>query len=457
MTDKNRQGIQAAQAGRYGDAESLFKQALDEMPGNEGIYGNVIRVMLMRGKTDELLDIHHEKYTKKMKTLSDIQATLVICEAAEKIGRHDDTISILTLLHSQNKGSAATALALSETLFKRHQVKEAKNILVEAIKKDRLDPSLLTNLAVIETELGNYTNAERLYKEVIKIRPNEFLGHYNFSKFMLATGDYTTALEHLQRADTAVSNTPEAAALREQIRSAQTAKNTPLDRIYETINLRDWQKAIQLLEENKFALDDIRWMAAICDLPKQHQKLLINADLCDPEKQVTKHSLCGIDSELINGLIHAVRTDPSLTWNRLDKPTEGGAQTHELLDGSRNPTIERLKNKIAAAYQERFQSKQRLEQTRISGWGVVLEPGGHQKKHIHHDAEFSGVVYLKTPAGMNRASNSAGSICFSGNNKMFIQPYPGLMILFPSYLPHETIPFYNSEERICIAFNIRPE
>ena len=73
MSDKNRQGIQAAQAGRYGDAESLFKQALDEMPGNEGIYGNVIRVMLMRGKTDELLDIHHEKYTKKMKTLTDIQ------------------------------------------------------------------------------------------------------------------------------------------------------------------------------------------------------------------------------------------------------------------------------------------------------------------------------------------------------------------------------------------------
>ena len=456
MTDKNKQGIQAAQAGRFKEAESLFKQALDEMPSNEGIYGNVMRIMLMRGKTAELLDLHREKYTKKMKTLSDLQATLVICEAAEKIGRHDDTISILSLLHNQNKGSAATALALSETLFKRHQVKEAKGILIEAIEKDRLNPSLLTNLAVIETELGNYTNAEKFYKEVIKLRPNEFLGHYNFSKFKLATGDYTTALEHLERAEAAVSNTPEAAALREQIRSAQTALNTPLDKIYEAINLKDWQKAVGLLEENKFTLDDIRWMAAICDLPKQYQTLLIEADLCDPEKQVTKHSLCGGDSELINGLIHAIRTDPSLTWNRLDKPTEGGAQTHELLDGSRNPTIERLKNSIATAYQERFQGKQRLEQTRISGWGVVLEPGGHQKKHIHHDAEFSGVVYLKTPSGMSHSSNSAGSIYFSGSNKMLIKPYPGLMILFPSYLPHETVPYYNSDERICIAFNIRP-
>ena len=457
MTDKNRQGIQAAQAGRYGEAESLFKQALDEMPGNEGIYGNVMRIMLMRGKTAELLDFHREKYTEKMKTLSDPQATLAICEAAEKIGRHDDTISILSLLHNQNKGSAATALALSETLFKRHQVKEAKAILIEALEKDRLNPSLLTNLAVIETELGKYTNAEKLYKEVINIRPNEFLGHYNFSKFMLATGNYITALEHLERADAAVSNTPEAAALREQIRSAQTAKNTPLDKIYEAIHLKDWRKAVGLLEENKFALDEIRWMAAICDLPKEHQKLLIETDLCDPEKQVTKHSLCGSNSELLNGLIHAIRTEPSLTWNRLDKPTEGGSQTHELLDGSRNPTIERLKNSIAIAYQERFPAAQHLEQTRVSGWGVVLKPGGHQKKHIHHDAEFSGVVYLKTPAGTSRSSNSAGSICFSGNNKMFIQPYPGLMILFPSYLPHETIPFYNSEERICIAFNIKPK
>ena len=37
------------------------------------------------------------------------------------------------------------------------------------------------------------------------------------------------------------------------------------------------------------------------------------------------------------------------------------------------------------------------------------------------------------------------------------QPAPGLMVLFPSYMFHETIPFESSETRISIAFDIVPE
>ena len=35
-----------------------------------------------------------------------------------------------------------------------------------------------------------------------------------------------------------------------------------------------------------------------------------------------------------------------------------------------------------------------------------------------------------------------------------ITPKEGMVVLFPSYLPHETIPYTSSGERICIAFNV---
>jgi hypothetical protein len=37
------------------------------------------------------------------------------------------------------------------------------------------------------------------------------------------------------------------------------------------------------------------------------------------------------------------------------------------------------------------------------------------------------------------------------------RPDPGLMILFPSYVPHAVLPHRGDRERISIAFNVRKE
>jgi uncharacterized protein (TIGR02466 family) len=95
--------------------------------------------------------------------------------------------------------------------------------------------------------------------------------------------------------------------------------------------------------------------------------------------------------------------------------------------------------------------QKKLEKS-ISGWGVILQRGGYQKKHTHTDAEVSGVVYLKVPKEEeNRAEN--GCLMFSGYQKKIVKPKPGMIVIFPSYLPHETIPYDQDSERICIAFN----
>ena len=64
-------------------------------------------------------------------------------------------------------------------------------------------------------------------------------------------------------------------------------------------------------------------------------------------------------------------------------------------------------------------------------------------------------------------SGQAGWIEFGQPNPKFplakepelwtFQPEEGLMLLFPSYFYHRTVPFEAAEERISIAFDVKPK
>jgi len=90
----------------------------------------------------------------------------------------------------------------------------------------------------------------------------------------------------------------------------------------------------------------------------------------------------------------------------------------------------------------------------LSGWGVILNIGGHQKLHTHPESILSGVIYLKTSSETESEEKECGNIIFPSSEAVSISPYQGLMILFPSYLPHLTIPTMQEDERVCIAFNV---
>ena len=42
-------------------------------------------------------------------------------------------------------------------------------------------------------------------------------------------------------------------------------------------------------------------------------------------------------------------------------------------------------------------------------------------------------------------------------SSVYVHPKPGLMVLFPSYVPHMVFPHNGSSARISIAFNLRAD
>ena len=98
---------------------------------------------------------------------------------------------------------------------------------------------------------------------------------------------------------------------------------------------------------------------------------------------------------------------------------------------------------------------QKTIQNELSGWAVSLANGGYQKRHIHPEAIVSGVFYIKLSEASRSANQEEGNLFFpSSHGSRMISPKEGMVVLFPSYLPHETIPLIKDHERVCIAFNL---
>ena len=104
----------------------------------------------------------------------------------------------------------------------------------------------------------------------------------------------------------------------------------------------------------------------------------------------------------------------------------------------------------------------------MTAWSIVLQGGGgYQAAHIHPSAWLSGVYYPRVPEIVDdHGAEQAGWIEFGQPSEEFhwsrppplraIRPESGLLVLFPSYFFHRTIPYDTDGTRISVAFDVLP-
>ena len=104
---------------------------------------------------------------------------------------------------------------------------------------------------------------------------------------------------------------------------------------------------------------------------------------------------------------------------------------------------------------------------RINAWGSILGKQGFHESHIHRSGWLSGVYYSRLPDVMKTDNEKwEGCIEFGrprnyvddGNSPEFhlVRPREGLMILFPSYFYHQTVPFESDGTRFTVSFDLIP-
>ncbi len=166
------------------------------------------------------------------------------------------------------------------------------------------------------------------------------------------------------------------------------------------------------------------------------------------------------------GGVHAFRTHP------LDQSLRHGSQAAHLL-ASEDPIIRAFFKAVEAPIRRYLAGlgagRDPLRVRNTGGysyqgaWSVRLRPGGFHTDHIHTEGWISSACYVAVPR--TEAASRDAWIKFGEPGiptrpalgpEHFIRPEPGMLVLFPSYMWHGTVPFAAGEPRLSVAFDLVP-
>jgi tetratricopeptide (TPR) repeat protein len=100
-----------------------------------------------------------------------------------------------------------------------------------------------------------------------------------------------------------------------------------------------------------------------------------------------------------------------------------------------------------------------------ASWSSRLHDCGFHTNHVHPKGWISSAYYVAVPDAVQRGNGQEGWLKFGEPNfacglkepvRRTVQPAPGLLVLFPSYMWHGTLPFHSSQSRTTIAFDVVP-
>ncbi len=184
-----------------------------------------------------------------------------------------------------------------------------------------------------------------------------------------------------------------------------------------------------------------------------------------------------IDLEIDHHELEAIATEIAKLHHAVSFPIgqslRGGTQTRGRLFDRPEEPVARLRESIMEALHAYWAAlpgedsahpllRQRNAAPRLGGsWSVRLTDGGFHVAHIHPLGLLSSACYLRLPPAreggegwleLGRAPTDMG---LDLPPLLTIEPRPGRLALFPSYMFHGTVPFQEGE-RLTVAFDIVP-
>lgn len=160
----------------------------------------------------------------------------------------------------------------------------------------------------------------------------------------------------------------------------------------------------------------------------------------------------------------------------LEQSLHGGSQTEGYLFGAGHALVEKLRARIEAALstyiaelapddQHPFLARRRNGFGFAGAWSSLMREQGFHVNHLHPQGWVSSCYYVTVPDVAKDQDTRQGWIKFGEPEldvalndpiRRAVQPVPGRLVLFPSYMWHGTIPFHDPSLRTTIAFDAVP-
>jgi Flp pilus assembly protein TadD len=329
-----------------------------------------------------------------------------------------------------NRSDTALQLLFGEVLWRAGELQKAEAVLQELMARQLGGPQVQSILACVLLEAGQPREAER------------------------------HALE-------AAAAAPEDGAISENLVTVLLSRGRPDD-------------AMPFIKEQRRRRPDAQaWLAFEATAAR-----LVDADLYhrlyDYEQLIRSFELeppAGWSSmeELNAALVDVLSSRHHLQHHPLDQSLRHGTQTTRSLLADEHPAIKA----ILAAFQGPIAQYRRLigtdpghplsarnfgEMRYAGAWSVRLHRRGYHVNHVHPEGWLSSAYYVQTPPETADATARSGWIKFGEPRyavpgvapERFVQPRPGLLVLFPSYMWHGTTAIHGDAPRLSIAFDVKP-
>jgi tetratricopeptide (TPR) repeat protein len=166
--------------------------------------------------------------------------------------------------------------------------------------------------------------------------------------------------------------------------------------------------------------------------------------------------------------LHTFETHP------FDQSLRHGSQTSQDLTKLEDPPIRAFFQAIDGPIRRHMEAighgrdphrRRNTGAYKIAGiWSVLLRPQGFHIDHVHPEGWLSSACYIELPPAID-SEGREGWIKFGEPGvptlppleaEHFVRPEPGMLVLFPSYMWHGTVPFGGDATRMTIAFDVVP-
>ncbi|MGY6277077.1 tetratricopeptide repeat protein [Methylomonas sp. MgM2] len=355
------------------------------------------------------------------------------------------------------KADARGYCNLGTALYAQGQHPAAIEAFREALGLDPQLSDAWNDLGETYRDQGNMEEAVRCYREALKAEPMHARANYNLGESYCLGEQLEQAVPYFAASDFA------------------DAKERVLQCLYKTRQFNEFKQRFDDLVNHK------PHSSILMGTLSTHYAINFHQDnpykFCRNPMDFVQHThiseLSDFNEPLLGQLLHDIKS-LAIAERKQGRLYYGIQSAGNLLQRA-EPSFQKLAALIRAkvrAYRQHFLTKDdaliRLfpkELEFASSWYLRMKQGGYLTSHIHEEGWISGCVYLQLPDKGNDGHEGSFEYGTDGDDyprlhddfpSRIVDQKVGDLVLFPSSLFHRTIPFQSDQERVCVAFDIKP-
>ena len=405
-----------------------------------------------------------------------------------EIGKMDESIFHTRKAIKLKPDYAEAHNNLGVCFFESNRLNEAHSCYKTAIKIKPDYADVYNNLGNVLKDFGQIDEAILSYKKAIKLMPDFRLAFSNLAGALTDLGRVDEAIEFFAKARGDNKDYDQGILLMKKKYFTEAIESFKASRFL------DWQEKVlechyrnKDFNQFKEKINAIKqknsspFLATLSAHYAQNFKIKDPYNFCPSPLNFVCHEqipeLLENNEQLVKELVNDINTADIFQKYQGSFNGSSGQQSSGHLFRRPEKSFAKLSDALLKSIHNYYLSYQHEDNEFIrsfpsnisfdNAWYVKMQSGGYLIAHTHEKGWISGAVYLSIPKDSG-LDGQEGAIELSSDGdeyprlhdefeKKVILPNVGDVVFFPSSVFHRTIPFNSKEERICIAFDIKPE